>query len=93
MLQQKINVSINGIDIYKSQGTKQISCDSAEILRCVKIMIIMKNVSLLQLNVRKYDTLGLRGDSSDQRDEKEFLILGRLFEKDVGQAVNRSQTS
>lgn len=53
----------------------------------------MKNVSLLQLNVRKHGTLGLRGDRSNQRDEKEFLILGRLFEKDVGQAVNRSQTS
>lgn len=59
----------------------------------MKIMIIMKNVSLLQLNVRKHGTLGLRGDKSNQRDEKEFLILGRLFEKDVGQAVNRSQTS
>lgn len=64
-----------------------------KILRCMKTMTIIKNASLVQVNIRKHGSFCLRDESSNQRDEREFLILGRLFEKDVGQAVSRSQTS
>lgn len=48
-------------------------------------MTIIKNASLVQLNIRKHGSLCLRDErsdqSTDQRDEREFFILGRLFEK------------
>lgn len=57
----------------------------SEILRCVKTMTIIKNASLVQLNIRKNGSLCLRDErsnqSSNQRDEREFFILGRLIEK------------
>lgn len=65
----------------------------SEILRCVKTIMVIKNAPLIQLNVRTHGSFCLRDESSDQRDEREFLIQGRLFEKDVGQAVSGSQTS
>lgn len=63
-----------------------------KILRCVRTMMIIKNASLVQLNIRKHGSLCLIYECRDQRYEREFLILAKLLEKGVGQAVKGSQT-
>lgn len=63
-----------------------------KILRCVRTMMIIKNASLVQLKIRKHGSLCLIYDCRDQRYEREFLILAKLHEKGVGQAVKGSQT-
>lgn len=78
MLHQKIKLSMVKTSIKDKVLKKYYVTVQWEILRCEKAMIIIKSASLVQLYIRKRGSFSLREESSDQRHERDFFILGRL---------------